>query len=246
MTSEKIIAADAEELNKLAAAKFVSLARDAITKKGKFTIALAGGSTPKGLYKLLATAKFRALLDWSKVYFFFGDERMVSSVADESNYRMANENLLQPLGIKPENVFRWQTELENAETIADEYEETIKKFFDLREKEFPRFDLILLGMGDDGHTASLFPFSPALDETNKIAVANRAEKLNATRLTLTFPAINNAANVAFLVGGEKKAEILQAVLLGEIEPEKYPSQNVRPINGNLFWLLDKESARNLD
>ena len=245
LTSEKIIASDGEELNKLAAAKFVSVAREAILKRGKFTVALAGGSTPAGLYKLLATKKFRALVDWTKIYFFFGDERNVLPDDAESNFRTANENLLQPLKINAENIFRWQTEFKDAEKIAEKYQETIKGFFDLRASEFPRFDLVLLGMGDDGHTASLFPYTESLNEENKIAVANRVEKLNATRLTLTFPAINNAANVMFLVSGENKAEVLHAVLQGETENDKYPSQNVRPKNGSLFWLLDRKAAQNL-
>lgn len=246
LTSEKIIAKDDAEFYKLAAAKFISLARAAIKKSGKFSVALAGGSTPKELYKLLATEKFRALVDWTKIYFFFGDERNVSPDDAESNYRMANENLLEPLKIKAENIFRWQTESGNAEAIAEEYEKTIGNFFGLRENEFPRFDLILLGMGEDGHTVSLFPFTNALSEREKIAVANRVEKLNTTRLTLSFAAINNAENIMFLVGGEKKAEILREVLLGETEPEKYPSQSVKPASGNLFWVLDEKSARNLD
>ncbi len=245
LTSEKIIAAGQEEFNKLAAAKFVSLARAAILKSGHFTVALAGGSTPKNLYKLLASEKFRALIDWSKIYFFFGDERNVAPDDEQSNYRMANENLFEPLKIKDANIFRWQTELKDAEAVAADYEQTIKSFFNLGENEFPRFDLILLGMGDDGHTASLFPFTDALAERRKIAVANKVEKLNATRLTLTFPAINNAANVAFLVAGENKAEVLRAVLQGENEPENYPSQNVKPTNGTLFWLIDKAAARAL-
>lgn len=246
ITSEKIIAKDDAEFYKLAAAKFVSLARAAILKKGKFAVALAGGSTPKELYRLLASDKFRALLDWTKIYFFFGDERNVSPKDAESNFRMADESLLQPLSIKAENIFRWQTELEDADKIAENYEKTIKDFFRLNEKEFPRFDLILLGMGDDGHTASLFPFTKALSEREKIAVANPVEKLNTTRLTVTFPAINAAENIMFLVGGEKKADVLRRVLLGETEREKYPAQNVRPLGGNLFWLLDEKSAQALD
>ena len=245
LTSEKIIARDADEAYKLGAAKFASLARAAILKSGRFTVALAGGSTPKGLYQLLASEKFRALVDWSRVYFFFGDERNVSPDDAESNFRMARESLLEPLKISAENIFRGRTELEDAEKIAEDYERTIKNFFDLRAGEFPRFDLILLGMGDDGHTASLFPFTNALSEREKIAAANAVEKLNATRLTLTFPAINNAANVMFLVVGEGKAEVLRAVLEGENEPLKYPSQNVKTRDGNLFWLLDEAAAENL-
>ena len=234
-----------EELNVFAAEKFVEIYRGAIERNDKFVVALAGGSTPKSLYRLLASEDFRGQIDWRKVFFFFGDERNVLPDNTESNFRMANESLLQPLKINAKNIFRCQTELENAETIAEKYEQTIKNFFDLREKEFPRFDLILLGMGEDGHTASLFPFTEALNEKNKIAVANTVEKLNTTRLTLSFPAINNAANVMFLVSGENKAKVLRAVLQGENEPEKYPSQNVRPKNGNLFWLLDRKAAQNL-
>ncbi len=245
MTSEKIIAKNTGELNKLAAAKFISIAREAIKKRGKFTVALAGGSTPKGLYQLLAAGKFRALVDWTKVYFFFGDERNVLPDDDKSNFRMANENILQPLEIRAENIFRWQTEIGNAEKVAEDYERKIKEFFNLDENQFPRFDLILLGIGDDGHTASLFPHTEALRESEKIAVANSVEKLNTNRLTLTFPTINGAANVMFLVSGESKAGVLRDVLQGEFAPDEFPSQNVNPKNGNLFWLLDEKAAQNL-
>lgn len=246
LTSEKIIASSTEELNKLAAAKFISLAREAILKKGKFTVALSGGSTPKALYKLLASEKFRALIDWNRVFFFFGDERNVLPDDEESNFRMADESILQPLRIPAENIFRWQTELENPEQIAEDYEQKIKDFFKLSENEFPRFDLIFLGMGDDGHTASLFPHTEALREAKKIAVSNPVEKLNTTRLTLTFPAINKAANIIFLVAGESKAEVLRQVLQGETAPEQLPSQSVKPPAGNVFWMLDEKAAAKLD
>ncbi len=250
-----IIAKDADELNKIAAEKFISIAQNALEKKDKFTVALAGGSTPKSLYNLLASDEFRSQIDWRKVFFFFGDERNVSLNDEESNFRMANENLLKPLQIPPENIFRWQTELEAANKIAENYEEAIKEFFDLRENPparagnsdcLPCFDLILLGMGDDGHTASLFPFTEALNERLKIAVANPVEKLNAKRLTLTFPVINNARNVIFLVKGADKAETLREVLQQEIQPNKFPAQTIKPTNGNLFWLIDKEAAQLLE
>jgi 6-phosphogluconolactonase len=156
---------------------------------------------------------------------------------------MAYENLLKPLQIPPEHIFRWKTELENAEKIAEDYQKTIVDFFKLSESELPRFDLILLGMGDDGHTASLFPFTEALNEQIKIAVANSVGKLNTERLTLTFPVINNARNVFFLVKGADKAEVLREVLNGKIQPEKLPAQTVEPTDGNLFWLIDTQSAR---
>lgn len=240
---EIIIAKDSEELNRFAAEKFISIGQEAIKENGKFTVALAGGSTPKSLYNLLASENFRLQIDWGEVFFFFGDERNVPVDSAESNFRMANENLLKPLNIKPENVFQWQTELHDAEKIAENYEQTIKEFFDLKKNEFPRFDLILLGMGDDGHTASLFPFSKALDESTRIAAQNFVEKFETNRLTLTFPAINNASNVILLISGAAKASVLREVLEGESQPQKFPSQNIKPKNGELFWLVDKEAAQ---
>ena len=240
---EVIITKDSDELKRIAAEKFVSIARNALKRKDKFTVALAGGSTPKSLYNLLASEKFRSQINWKKVFFFFGDERNVLPDSDESNFRMANENLLNPLQISPENIFRWETELEDAEKIAENYEKTIKEFFDLAKNELPRIDLILLGMGDDGHTASLFPCTEALRETKRIAVVNFVEKLNTNRLTFTFSAINNASNVVFLVSGATKANALKEVLEGEFQLEKFPSQNVNLKNGNLFWLIDSQAAQ---
>ncbi len=231
------------ELNDFAAAKFIEIGNSAIESNGRFAVALAGGSTPKALYRLLATKEFSSRIDWEKVFFFFGDERNVAPDDEQSNFRMANENLLQPLQIPAANIFRWQPELGDAEKTADKYQAAIVHFFDLANGELPRLDLILLGMGDDGHTASLFPFSSALNETDKIAAANPIEKLNTTRLTLTFPAINNAANVIFLVGGAAKAGALKEVLEGAPQPEKFPSQNVKPTNGELFWLVDAPAAQ---
>lgn len=242
------------ELNRFAAEKFVETANDSIEKRGRFAVALAGGSTPKSLYRLLSGDKFKDKINWGKVCFFFGDERNVLPDAPESNFRMANENLFKPLQINENNIFRWKTELRNAEEIARDYEKKLRTFF--HPDIYPRnaakgsdsFDLILLGMGADGHTASLFPFTDALKIAEgegwvKIAVANPVEKLNATRLTLTFPIINNAKNVIFLVAGAEKAETLREVLEGDFAPEKLPSQNVKPKDGNLFWLLDKNVAK---
>jgi 6-phosphogluconolactonase len=241
------------EISRVAAEKFILIGNKAIKQNGKFTVALAGGSTPKSLYRLLTTENFKNRIDWSKVFFFFGDERNVLPDDEESNFRMANENLLKPLQISENQIFRWQTEIENAEKIAEDYEETIKEFFGLKDKppitvagsdnKFPRFDLILLGMGNDGHTASLFPFTNRLQECEKIAVANWVEKLKTKRLTLTFPVLNNAANVMFLVSGAEKAATLREVLEGEFQSDKFPSQNVILKNGNLMWLIDEKAAQ---
>ena len=232
-----------EVLNHSAAEIFIRVGNEAIEERGGFTVALSGGSTPKSLYKLLASEKFKEKIDWENTFFFFGDERNVLPDNAESNFRMANENLLLPLPIPDENIFRWHTELQNTENIAEEYEKTIKGFFNLSENEIPRFDLMLLGMGDDGHTASLFPFTEALYETEKITFANYVEKLKTTRLTLTFPAINNAANIVFMISGGNKAETLRKVLEGDFQPEKYPSQSVNPANGNVYWLVDANAAK---
>ncbi len=232
-----------EDLSNFAAEKFVETGSEAIEKNGRFSVALAGGSTPKMLYKLLASSELKAKINWTKVFFFFGDERNVLPDSDESNFKMANETLFQSLQIPDENIFRWQTEkFENAEEIAKDYEKKLEIFF-----QNPKsFDLILLGMGDDAHTASLFPGTKALKETKQIAVANFVEKFDSYRLTLTFPVINNAENIIFLVSGDNKAEALREVLRGEFQPEKFPSQNVKTENGNLWWLIDKAAAKLLD
>ena len=246
MNTEIKILQNLNEISRVAAELFIEIGNRAISQNGKFTVALAGGSTPKSLYQLLATDEFKNRIDRQKVFFFFGDERNVTPENDESNFKTADENLLKPLQISAENVFRWQTELADAEKIAENYSKTIVRFFDLTNEEFPRFDLILLGMGDDGHTASLFPLTDALNETEKIAVSNYVGKLDTNRLTFTFPTLNSAANVIFLISGVSKANALKEVLEGEFQPEKFPSQNVKPENGNLFWLIDAPAAQFLN
>ena len=254
MNTQVKVFKDKDDLNNFAAKRFVEIANESIENRDCFTVSLAGGSTPKSLYQLLASEKFRDKVDWTKVFFFFGDERNVLPNESESNFRMANENLFEPLQIVDKNIFRWQTEIGNAEKIAESYEETLRSFFG-GENNPPataggsdRFDLILLGMGADGHTASLFPYTEAVrtacgsGRVSRIAVANYVEKLQTTRLTLTFPFINNAENVIFLVAGEEKAETLRDVLEGEYQPEKLPSQSVQPRDGNLLWLVDEKTA----
>jgi len=236
---------DLDSLNHFAAERFIEIGTEAFEERGKFTVALAGGSTPKSLYQLLTTDKFCSQINWRKVFFFFGDERNVLPGNAESNFQMACENLLKPLQISENQIFRWQTEIEDAERVAEDYEEKIKVFFDLTENEFPRFDLILLGTGDDGHTASLFPMTKALGETRKIAVANWVQKLKTNRFTFTFTTINNASNIMFLIVGSAKAEVLREILEGDVQPERFPAQNVKLKSGNLLWLLDEKAAQNL-
>lgn len=227
-----------EELFNSAAEKFVEISQDSIAKRGQFTVALSGGSTPKKLFALLTEELFRSQVEWRKIQFFFGDERNVSIDSDESNFRMANEALFSKVEIPKENIHRFLTEKGEAKTVAKEMEREIREVFGLKENEFPRFDLILLGMGNDGHTASLFPETEALKEDTRIVTENYVAKFDTFRLTFTFPTINNARNVIFLISGQEKAETLREVLHGEFQPEKLPSQAVKPVNGNLLFLTD--------
>jgi 6-phosphogluconolactonase len=227
----------AAELFQSAAEEFLTLAKEAIEARGKFTVALSGGSTPKTLYSLLATMPD---IPWNKIFFFFGDERDVPPDDPESNYRMVNEALLSKAPIPKENVFRVHTEIKDPETAALEYEQTIQKFFGLKPGEFPRFDLIFLGVGPDGHTASLFPGSAALKENRRLFVANWVEKFNTYRLTLTLPVINHAACVTFLAVGQDKAPMVRQVL--QEKQADLPSAQIQPTNGNLVWLLDAAAA----
>jgi len=225
-----------------AAERFVELGQAAIDARGCFSVGLAGGSTPKRTYELLASEAYREQLNWSKVHIFFGDERCVPPDHSESNYRMANEALISRVSIPPPNVHRING-LGDAVANASLYEDELRTFFN--PASWPRFDLVLLGMGDDGHTASLFPGTKALVEPRAWVVANWVEKFGAFRITLTAPAINHAANIAFLVTGATKAERLLEVLRGALDPEKLPSQLIQPLDGSLFWLVDKAAAGRL-
>ncbi len=228
-----------QELFQAAAAEFIALASTAIRDHEKFSVALSGGSTPKSLYSVLA----RSALPWDKIFFFWSDERHVPPDHPESNYRMAKEALLSKVPVPPENIFRVRAEEKNANVVAKDYEEALRSFFGLRPGEFPRFDLILLGLGPDGHTASLFPNTAALNETKLLVVANWVEKFKANRITFTYPVLNNAACVIFLVSGADKADMVRTVL--EDGRADLPSQRVHPVNGRLLWLLDKGAASKL-
>ena len=200
-------------------------------------MALAGGSTPKALYELLAT-EYRDTLDWKGVHTFFGDERTVPPDHEDSNYRMAQHTLLSrvPVG----SVHRMRGELDPREA-ATLYEEELEEFFGGP----PRFDLVLLGIGEDGHTASLFPGTRALDVTDRVVVENSVEKLDTIRLTLTVPAINAAKKVNFLAAGEGKAGALEEVIKGDANPHVYPAKLIRPEDG-ATWMVDRAAARLLD
>jgi 6-phosphogluconolactonase len=224
-----------------AAAEFASLASEAIQSRDKFCVALSGGSTPRNLYSMLANQSARSI-PWQQIYFFFGDERHVPPDHPDSNYRMAREAMLSKVPVPAENVFRIHAE-QDAETAALEYEQTLRKFFGLQANEFPRFDLVLLGVGPDGHTASLFPGSAALNEMQRLVVADWADKFKTYRITLTLPVLNQARCVMFLASGADKASILHQVF--ENKNANLPAQRVCPENGRLLWLIDREAAASL-
>lgn len=234
------IVPDANALYRAAADEFLGCSKEAIAANGGFCVALSGGNTPRGVYSLIA-GNAKNSLPWDKVYIFFGDERHVPPNDRESNFRMANEALLSQVPIPGGNIFRIHAELA-AETAAQQYEEQLRTFFRVPVGGWPRFDLIFLGLGDDGHTASLFPGSAALNETERLVVANRVAKFNGFRITFTYPLLNHAAEILFLVSGEAKSGILRDVL----KPSgsmSYPAQLVRPTNGRLLWIADKAAAQ---
>ncbi len=239
------IVANAEELSMVAAERFINLAREAVQERGLFTVALAGGSTPKSLYTVLADERnsFRPYVPWDNTHFFWGDERPVPPDHPESNYRMASETMLSRVPVLPGNVHRIKSENVDASNTAEKYEQTLCNFFRLGEGQLPRFDLVFLGMGPDGHTASLFPGSSAVNETSRLVVAPWVEKLGSYRITVTPPVLNNAGCVIFLVSGKEKAETLRQVLQGDSHPELFPAQIINLSNGRLVWLADQAAAR---
>jgi 6-phosphogluconolactonase len=232
--------ADASEVARAAALRFIEIARESIAARGRFSVALAGGSTPKRIYELLASDELSNQLDWSHVHIFFGDERCVPPDDAESNYRMANESLLARVALPEQNVHRMRGE-GDAVANARLYEDELRGYFD--GEDWPQFDLVMLGMGDDGHTASLFPGTRALDVHAAWVTANWVEKFNAFRVTLTVPAINHARHVMFIITGASKAERLQEVLYGAREPQRLPSQLIQPHEGGLAWFLDEAAAK---
>jgi 6-phosphogluconolactonase len=250
---EVAIYPDATSLARAAADYFVTLASEAIATQGRFAVALAGGSTPKVTYALLATDAISERVDWSHVHIFWGDERCVPPDHPDSNYRMAREAWLDHVPLPAGNVHRMRGELEPGQA-ASEYEETLRVFFSLSSEEgtgndtlpVARFDLVLLGMGDDAHTASLFPGTAAIDEQTRWVMAHLVEKLHTWRITLTPAAINAAANVIFVVSGSGKAGRLQRVLTGPYQPDVLPAQIVKPDNGRLRWLVDSAAAALLE
>jgi 6-phosphogluconolactonase len=235
--------ADPGSLFAAAAEVVLTAAARAIAERGAFSLALSGGSTPRGLYRLLADEPaFRERMDWTRLQVFWGDERCVPPDHPDSNYRMALEALISRVPIPAENVHRIHAEDPAPERAAADYEATLRRV--LKEPAtMPRLDLVLLGLGPEAHTASLFPGTRALHETHKAVVANWVGKLFAHRITLTPPALRAARAVVFLVSGGEKALPLKAVLEGPEEPEQLPAQLVRPESGSLLYLVDEAAGR---
>jgi len=240
------ILADPAAITRRAADEFVKAAAQAIAKKGVFVIAFAGGSTPKALYALLADdPAYRSKIAWDKLRVFFGDERHVPPDSSESNFHMASEAIFSKGVLKSEQITRIKGEYPDTEKAALEYEQALKDYFHLKDGEYPRFDLVLLGMGEEGHTLSLFPGTKALKETRRIVVHNWVGKFYTERITLTATAANHANQVMFLITRADKAPALKAVLEGPYEPEQLPAQYIQPLNGNALWLIDRDAAKML-
>jgi 6-phosphogluconolactonase len=237
---------DAAALADAGARHFARRAGECVLRQGRFTVALSGGSTPRAMFALLAEEPYKTSVAWDAVYFFWGDERSVPPDHADSNYKMAHDALLSKVPVPPQNVFRIPAEL-GPERAAAEYSAALRRFFGGGQSagELPRFDLVFLGMGADGHTASLFPGTTALEAGGEIAVATYVEKLQTHRVTLTAAAINRAAEVVFLIAGEDKAPALREVLVGARAPGQYPSQLIDPADGRLLWMVDEAAAAGL-
>lgn len=234
---------DRDELSRSLAQMFVRLAEDAVERRGRFTVALSGGSSPRSLYSLLATPEYAGRVRWDKVVIFWGDERCVPLDNPESNYATANDSLLSRVDVNPDNVHPVTGQESNPAAAAENYERLLREIFAVSGDALPGFDLILLGLGTDGHTASLFPGTTALSEHRRLVVENHVDKLSTFRITFTFPVLNAASHVAFMVSGDDKKEILPKVL--KPEPVIYPSQLVHPRAGVLEWYADAPAAEKL-
>lgn len=248
MTRKIEVYSNSQSLARAAATHFSDVAEAAVTTQHRFTVALAGGNTPRLTYQLLTTSEFTSMVDWSKTFVFWGDERCVPPQDPESNYHMARDYLLDYVKMPMGNIYRMKGEDDPVQAAID-YEEMLRKFFTGAriddEVIRPRFDLVMLGLGDDGHTASLFPGTDALRERDRWAVANYVEAKDSWRLTLTPVALNSAAQVIFIVSGASKAEMLRKILHEDVEADEYPAKLIQPDDGEVLWLVDDAAASKL-
>ena len=230
--------ADLEAMSQAAADLFVSLSRDALASKGRFAVAFSGGTTPRRFLSLLATSPYQERITWASMYIFWADERCVPRGHPDSNYKLVHEALLSKVPIPEENI-HWINGEKKPEQAAREYEDSLRQFFETQ--SFPVFDLIILGVGVDGHTASLFPGTTAVHERTRIALPVYAEVPKPDRVTLTLPVLNNASQVLFLASGREKAVVLHEIH-EDGNPKLYPAGLVRPVHGRLTWLIDRGAA----
>jgi 6-phosphogluconolactonase len=242
VTREVRVLPNAEALFSSGADEFTNAARESVSARGVFRVALSGGNTPRGLYALLPRDPWRAAVSWDRTHLFWGDERHAPPDHPDSNYRMVRETLLSQVPVPADHVHRVHAEMPDAAAAADDYAKTIQRVFGLGDGQPPRFDLVLLGLGPDGHTASLFPGGDALAERKRLVVATWVEKFRAERITMTLPVFNNAERVVFLVSGGDKAPALRSVLEGPDEPNRFPAQAIRPASGSLLFLADRAAA----
>jgi len=240
---EYIVEPDGSALARRAAEQLVDIAEEAVAKRGRARIAISGGSTPKAAFQLLADPgqPFLKRMPWEKLDLYWVDERTVPPDHPESNYRMTREAMLDRVPLKPEQIHRMEGELD-PDVAASRYESLLRNTFRLEGAETPRFDLVQLGMGDDGHTASLFPHTEALHEMGRLVTANQVPQKDTWRVTLTWPVINQGSSVFFLIGGKNKAELVKEVFTGQRDPERLPSQLIWPASGILTLILDKDAA----
>ena len=234
---------DPDEISRTAAEMIIRQASAAGPSTGPFTLALSGGSTPRMLHQRLSRQpSAMGSLWWKNLNFFWGDERHVPPEHPQSNYRMACETLFASGLVPAQNIHRVHAEEPDAVIAAKKYERELQTFFNLATGQLPRLDCVLLGIGADGHTASLFPGTDALKEKRQLVVANRVDKLQTHRITMTVPVLSNAAQVIFLVSGQEKAEVLREILEGDYRPDLLPAQLIRPVDGKLLWLVDEAAA----
>lgn len=234
---------DMAALARRTAQYFVEMAAEAVDARGRARVAISGGSTPRSVFELLADPhrKWRGAMPWDRLNLYWVDERTVPPDHPDSNYRMAREAMLSHVPLPPEQIHRMEGELD-PEVAASRYESTLRNSFRLEGAESPRFDLVQLGMGPDGHTASLFPHTAAIHEMGRLVTANQVPQLDTWRITLTWPVINHASSVFFLIAGEDKAERVREVFMGPRDPERLPSQLIWPASGILTLFLDKAAA----
>jgi 6-phosphogluconolactonase len=235
---------DAAAVAREGAVRFVALARKAVAERGAFHVSLSGGKTPAQLFRVLAEDQFRAAVDWNRTHLYWSDERSVPPDHADSNYGLASRELLSRIAVPPGNIHRMESERTDADRAAQEYEDLLRENLPANPQGFPIFDLIYLGMGGDGHTASLFPGSVALGETRRAVVSQNVESMRTRRMTFTFPLLNAARTVIFLITGADKAETLRKVLEGKNDPP-FPSQRVRPMAGERILLVDRAAAARL-